>query len=74
MRGSRMVNLGFLRKVNLGRVTNAEHRCEEDGRQERSNVVAVQLDVVRWEIPVLFGRLGAELYTTGNTPSLSPKR
>ena len=56
-----------LRKVNLGRLTNAEHRWEEhrweeDGRQEPSNVVAVQLDVVRWEIPVLSGRRPNRLF------------
>jgi hypothetical protein len=43
-------------------LTNAEHGCEEDGRQERSNVAAVQLDVVRCEIPVLFGRRPNQLF------------
>ena len=52
----------FLRKANLGRLTNAVHRCEEDGRQEPSNIVAVQLDVVRCEIPVLFGRRPNQLF------------
>jgi hypothetical protein len=49
--------------------------CEEDGRQEPSNVVAVQLDVVRCEIPVFWlpiKPLAQKTQARPRTPEVAP--